>query len=147
MDGLLQSINQPAHWVFGKASADGRPTLLTPNRMDILFIRNMLVWQAIKLPIKSGSTSRASTTPDGTKDLGKQPPAVGQNYFKGAMEMKFNKNFRGTHWSAKGWLQPLTCTEKTRGYPVTDNCLFFVYIVLYGYLPHATAHNIEQLIS
>ena len=31
MDGLLQSINQPARWVFGKASADGRPTLLYTN--------------------------------------------------------------------------------------------------------------------
>jgi hypothetical protein len=34
MDGLLQSINQPARWVFGKASADGRPTLLYTNRID-----------------------------------------------------------------------------------------------------------------
>ena len=36
MDGLLQSINQPARWVFGKASADGRPTLLYTNRSILL---------------------------------------------------------------------------------------------------------------
>ena len=94
MDGLLQSINQPARWVFGKASADGRPTLLYTNRMDNFYSVNENIGVAsYQITDKIRLNLSGQYNADGTKIRGNNLLPWDKNYFKGAMEMKFNKNF------------------------------------------------------
>ena len=94
MDGLLQSINQPARWVFGKASADGRPTLLYTNRMDNFYSVNENIGVAsYQITDKIRLNLSGQYNADGTKIRGNNLLPCDKNYFTGAMEMKFNKNF------------------------------------------------------
>lgn len=94
MENFLESLSRSPQWMFTKATSDALPTLIYGyNAFDFQSPTQNLGMGTIKLNSNLRLNLYGQYAPDGSKLPGNNLLPWEKNYFKGAMELKVNKNF------------------------------------------------------
>lgn len=94
MENFLESLNRSPQWIFTKATSDALPTLTYGySAFDFQSPTQNLGIGTIKLNSNLRLNLYGQYAPDGSKLPGNNLLPWDKNYFKGAMELKVNKNF------------------------------------------------------